>query len=84
MHQRIIHVSTQILLPLLTIGAQIATAFKHPEFGLLINLIAQPFWLYSSYQAFRHAKQIGILVSTVIYTLVTAAGVLNYWWPLFS
>ena len=69
----------QIALPSLTIGAQIATSSKYPQFGLIINLIAQPFWLYSSWKAFKQAGQIGILVTTVIFTIVTMMGIVNYW-----
>ncbi len=77
--QKIFNTLTQIALPSLTIGAQIATALKYPQFGLIINLIAQPFWLYSSYKAYRQAGQIGILITSIIFTLVTAGGIINYW-----
>jgi len=47
----------QFALPGLTIGAQIATSLKYPQFGLIINLMAQPFWLCSS----LHGKPINKL-----------------------
>jgi len=41
-------VFAQFALPGLTIGAQILTSFKFPQLGLIANLLAQPFWLYST------------------------------------
>jgi hypothetical protein len=70
---------TQFALPGLTIGAQVATALKFPEFGLIINLAAQPFWLYSSWKAYKQAGQGGILVTSVVFTIVAAFGIINYW-----
>lgn len=69
----------QFALPGLTIGAQIATSLKYPQFGLIINLMAQPFWLYSSWKAYKQAGQIGILITTIIFTIITAMGIINYW-----
>lgn len=70
---------SQFALPGLTIGGQVAIALKFPEFGLILNLMAQPFWLHSSWKAYKQAGQSGILVNTIIFTLVTLAGILNYW-----
>lgn len=69
----------QFALPGLTIGAQIATSLKFPQYGLMMNLVAQPFWLYSSWKAWRQAGQVGILITTVIFTIVTTFGIINYW-----
>ena len=69
----------QIALPGLTIGGQIATSLKFPEYGLILNLLAQPFWLYSSWKAWKNAGQIGILITTVIFTIITMLGIVNYW-----
>jgi hypothetical protein len=55
------------------------TAFKFPQYGLIANLIAQVFWLYSSYWAWRKAGQIGIFIAAVGITLIVGAGVINYW-----
>jgi len=77
--KKIFNQVVQFALPGLTIGGQIVTALKHPEFGLVINLAAQPFWLYSSWKAYRQAGQIGIFTTAVIFTVVTAVGVVNYW-----
>ncbi|QQS61516.1 MAG: hypothetical protein IPN70_01135 [Candidatus Moraniibacteriota bacterium] len=71
---------TQFALPGLTIGAQIATSLKYPQFGLIINLLAQPFWLYSSWKSYKQAGQIGILITTIIFTVITAMGIINYWY----
>ena len=73
------HHTAQILLPSLTIAGQAALALKRPELGLLLMLLAQPFWLYSSWQAYRRAGQSGIFITTIIFTVITAAGVANYW-----
>lgn len=70
---------TQLAIPTLTIGAQLVTASKNPQYGLIINLAAQPFWFYSSWKAYREAGQSGILITTTIFTIVTIAGIINYW-----
>lgn len=77
--EKMFNLATQFALPGLTIGAQVATSLKYPQFGLIIGLIAQPFWFYASLKAFRQAGQAGILINTIIFTLVTLAGIINYW-----
>jgi hypothetical protein len=47
--------------------------------GLIFNLIAQIFWLYSSYKAWENANQIGMFITTIIMTLIILGGVINYW-----
>ncbi|MEI7890451.1 MAG: hypothetical protein WCI36_00625 [bacterium] len=69
----------QFAIPILTIGAQIVIAFKLPQWGLIVVLLAQPFWMYSSWKSYKKAGQIGILINTVIFTIVTAFGIINYW-----
>lgn len=69
----------QYALPMLTISSQIAIAIKYPQYGLIINLLAQPFWWYSAWKAYKEAGQIGMLVSTIILTIVTIFGIINYW-----
>lgn len=54
-------------------------ALKLPQYGLILNLISQIFWFYSSYKAWREAHQIGILVITVITTFIYVYGIINYW-----
>jgi len=70
---------TQVALPLLTIGGQAATALKFPQWGLIIGLMVQPFWFYAAWKSFKQAGQIGILITTIIFTIVTAFGIINYW-----
>ncbi|MDP2708682.1 MAG: hypothetical protein Q8O93_01345 [bacterium] len=79
MNEKFFNSVSQLAIPLLTIGGQIVYAFKFPQYGLLLNLAAQPFWIYSSWKAYRNAGQIGILITTVIFTIVTVAGLVNYW-----
>ncbi|NTU73572.1 hypothetical protein HGB07_05400 [Candidatus Roizmanbacteria bacterium] len=78
-HIKWFNLATQFLLPFFTLGGQVAYALKHPEIGIVMNLLAQPFWLYSSWIAFRSAKQMGMLITTVVFTLITLWGVANYW-----
>jgi hypothetical protein len=70
---------TQVAIPVLTIGGQIAIAMKFPQYGLLIVLLAQPFWLYSSWRSYKKAGQIGIFVNTVLFSIITIFGLVNYW-----
>lgn len=70
---------TQISMPALTIAAQAATALKFPEWGLVLGLLAQPFWFYAAWKSYKQAGQIGILITTIIMTIVITAGVINYW-----
>jgi len=69
----------QFALPVFTIGAQAAVALKYPQWGLAIGMIAQPFWLYSAWKSYKQAGQVGILITTIIVTLVIGAGLVNYW-----
>ena len=70
---------TQVALPTLTISSQIAIALKYPQWGLIIMLISQPFWLYSSWKSYKDAGQVGILITTAILTFITILGIINYW-----
>ena len=78
--EKVFNIIAQFALPGLTIGAQVATSLKYPQFGLIINLLAQPFWLYSSWKAYKQAGQVGILVTTIIFTIITTMGIINYWY----
>ena len=55
------------------------TSLKLPQYGVIANLIAQIFWLYSSYKAWRQADQVGIFITTICITLILIGGVANYW-----
>lgn len=60
-------------------GGFLLTALKLPEYGLVLNLISQIFWSYSSYRAWREANQIGMFLATILITLILISGVVNYW-----
>jgi len=62
-----------------TAGGFLLTGMKMPEYGLIVNLIAEVFWLYASYRAWKEADQYGIMINTIIVTGVVVYGVLNYW-----
>lgn len=70
---------TQVAMPVLTISAQIAVALKYPQWSLVINMAAQPFWLYSSWKSYKQAGQIGLFVSAILMTIIMAFGIFNYW-----
>lgn len=70
--------STQIIIPIFTVLAQVAVAAKNPQLGLLLNLIVQPFWIYSGWIAYKKAGQIGLFITAVILTFVLTIGVINY------
>ncbi len=62
-----------------TMAGFLMTSLKLPEYGLLLNLVAQIFWFYSAYRAWKEANQYGILINTILLTIIIAAGVINYW-----
>lgn len=70
---------TQIAIPVLTISTQIAIALKFPQWGLIINMLAQPFWIYSAWKAYKKAGQIGLLITAILVTFIIGIGILNYW-----
>ena len=69
---------TQVAIPVLTVGTQIAIALRYPQWGLVINLISQPFWIYSSWKAYKNAGQVGLLVTTLMVTIVIFLGIIIY------
>jgi len=71
--------STQILLPILTVTGFLLVSLKKPEFGLIVVLISQVFWIYTSYKAWKNAGQIGLMVTSIIMSGVALYGVMNYW-----
>ena len=54
-------------------------SLKQPQYGLILSLIAQIFWIYASYKAWKEAGQIGIFINTIALTIIFGYGVLNYW-----
>lgn len=71
--------TTQIALPVMTIAVQATIALKLPQWGLVINMLAQPFWIYSAWKSYKQAGQIGLLVTTLIVTVIIGLGIINYW-----
>jgi phosphoglycerol transferase MdoB-like AlkP superfamily enzyme len=69
----------QFCLVFFTVLGFLFTSLKMPQYGLAFNLIAQVFWLYSAYRAWKQADQIGIFINTIIITAVIIFGILNYW-----
>lgn len=70
---------SQFAIPTFTLGAQLALALKYPEWALVLNMCAQPFWLYSSWKSYRQAGQVGIFITTVFFGIITVVGIMNYW-----
>lgn len=70
---------TQFIIPGLTISTHIAVASKCPQWGLVINMLAQPFWIYSGWKAYKEAQQIGFFVTTILTTIIIGIGIVNYW-----
>jgi len=70
--------ATQILLPTLTIIGFLLTALKHPQVGFSINTVAQIFWLYSGYQSWKKAGQIGIFITAIILLFVYIIGIISW------
>jgi len=62
-----------------TAGGFLLTAMKMPEYGLLLALASQVFWFYASYRAWKEAKQIGVMITTLIVCSTVVYGVINYW-----
>jgi hypothetical protein len=70
---------SQLAIPLLTLGGYALTAVKHPEWGMVVSLCSQPFWLYSAGKARKQAGQSGIFTTAIIMTFILLYGVANYW-----
>lgn len=77
--EKLLNLLTQFAIPTLTISTQIAIAFKYPQWGLIINMLAQPFWIYSGWKAYKKAGQIGLFITTIIITFIIGFGIINYW-----
>lgn len=69
----------QVGLTVLTVFGFLLTSLKLPQYGLIVALASEVFWLYSSYKAWRKANQIGMFITTIILTVTILFGVLNYW-----
>jgi hypothetical protein len=73
-----INAITQIALPALTIASYTITAMKHPEIGLIVNLCAEPFRFYSAWKSYKEAGQYGLVLVTIIITIILILGIINY------
>lgn len=71
--------TVQICLPGFTVLGFLLISLKLPQWGLLVSLFAQIFWLYSAYRAWKEADQVGLLINSVLNTFIFAYGVINYW-----
>jgi len=69
----------QVCIVSFTMLGFLLTALKLPQWGLVSNLIAQPFWQYSSYKSWKNADQIGAFITTSMITVILLLGVINYW-----
>jgi hypothetical protein len=69
----------QICIVSFTLLGFLLTALKLPQWGLISNLLSQPFWFYSSYKSWKNADQFGFFITTIIITGVLLFGVINYW-----
>lgn len=77
--ERIWNMIVQVCLPTSTILGFLLISLKLPQYGVIISLISQIFWLYASYKAWKSANQFGIFINTILSTLIFAYGVINYW-----
>jgi hypothetical protein len=71
---------TQVAIPTLTVASYIITAMKHPEIGLIVNLCAEPFRFYSARKSYKEAGQYGLVLVTIVITIVLIGGIINYRW----
>jgi hypothetical protein len=69
----------QIGLTLFTVLGYFLISFKLPQYGLLVTLLAQFFWFYASYRAWKDANQISIFITTIFITISVIIGIVNYW-----
>ncbi|MDD5197668.1 MAG: hypothetical protein PHN60_02290 [Candidatus Gracilibacteria bacterium] len=69
----------QVGLLVFTTAGFLLMSLKQPQYGLILSLIAQIFWIYASYKAWKEAGQIGIFINTLVLIGVFGYGVLNYW-----
>lgn len=77
--EKIFNAMAQVAIPVFTLGSVLMISLKQPAIGLVLNLIAQPFWFYSTYRAWKKEGQIGMFVNTVAYAAIVAFGVINYY-----
>jgi len=81
---RVLNAIMQVGLVGFTVLGFLLTSLKLPQYGLALNLVAQIFWGYSAYKAWREANQIGIFIVTIFIVLILLGGIINYWLPDFT
>ena len=69
----------QVGLVAFTMLGFLLTSLKYPQYGLIVNLISEFFWVYSSYKSWKQAGQIGMFINTIVITIIVMFGVINYW-----
>ena len=71
----------QVGLIALTLIGTMLIALELPEYGIVIQWVAQIFWLYNTYIIYRDDNtQWGMFVLSIIMALVIWYGILNYWY----
>ncbi len=70
---------TQIMLPVLTISGQFMLASKMPREGFIVINMSTFFWMYTAYQSFKKAGQVGILITTIIMAIINLYGFISWW-----
>ena len=71
--------AAQFGLVIFTLAGFLLTSLKLPQYGVMVSFVSQFFWLYSSYHAWKEAKQPGMFVNSLIVTVILFIGVINYW-----
>ena len=79
MDNKIIDRTSQIAIPSFTILGFLLISMQRPDLGLIFNMIAQPFWFYSTWKSYKEAGQYGLLLTTIIMTFIIGYGLFNYW-----
>jgi len=69
----------QFNLVFFTILGFLFISLKLPQYGLILTLISEIFWLRASYKAWKEAGQFGIFINTIFITVIIIYGVINYW-----
>jgi len=71
--------TVQVCLPTFTILGFLLTSLKLPQYGVISGLISQIFWASAAYRAWKEANQWGIVLTSIVATLIFIYGVINYW-----
>ncbi len=69
---------SQFAIPVFTVASFLLISLKFPGWGLVANLCAQPFWIYSTWKAYKKAGQVGMFINSLLITIIVSFGVVNY------